>query len=127
MSKTTKNSKRLPDALGPYSHAVISNGFLFASGQIPLDKKGIIPRGIELQTKQVLDNIKILLEDNHLTLSNVVKTTLFIKNMDDFIKINEIYGKYFCDNFPARSCIEVARLPKDVLIEIEVIAVVATD
>ncbi len=124
MNKKTIVSNKLPQVLGPYSHVVISNGFAFLSGQIPLDENGIVPQGIELQTQQVLDNIKMLLEDCSLTFSNIVKTTLFIKNMDDFVKINEIYGKYFCDNFPARSCIEVARLPKDVLIEIEIVAVI---
>ncbi|UDQ96590.1 Rid family detoxifying hydrolase [Lentisphaerota bacterium WC36G] len=124
MKKIPFNSENLPGALGPYSHAVICNGLLYSSGQIPLNKDGVIPNSIEEQTKQVLGNIEQLLIDNNLSLDNVIKTTLFIKDMNDFDKINEIYECFFSSNYPARSCVEVARLPKDVLIEIEVVAVI---
>ena len=122
MAKKVIISENVPPALGPYSHAVVSNGFLFVSGQIPICKNGGISDNVEDQTIQVFENLQALLKDCDLSLKNVVKTTLFIKNMDDFNKINKIYGTFFTDNFPARSCIEVARLPKDVLIEAEIIA-----
>ena len=112
-----------PAAIGPYSQAVEANGFVFASGQIPIDPAtGQIPEGIEAQAKQALVNVKNLVEASGLTLDNVVKTSVFIKDMNDFAKVNEIYATFFTGQFPARSCVEVARLPKDVLIEVEVIA-----
>ncbi|MXQ54513.1 RidA family protein [Shimazuella alba] len=112
-----------PRAIGPYSQAVQVGNFLFASGQIPLTPEGDLVTGsIQEQTHQVLKNITALLAEVDAKLENIVKTTLFIKNMDDFVAINEVYSQYFDVHKPARSTVEVARLPKDVGIEIEVIA-----
>ena len=113
-----------PAALGPYSQAIEANGFVFASGQIPVNPEtGEIPEGIEAQAEQVMKNVKNLLEAAGTSVDQVVKTGVFIKNMDDFATINGIYAKYFAKDCPARSCVEVARLPKDVLLEMEAIAV----
>ena len=119
----TVSTPNAPAAIGPYSQAQISGGFVFASGQIPLDPQtGLLAEGLEAQANQVFRNIAALLAAAGSDISKVVKTTVFIKNMDDFGKINEIYARYFSAPFPARSCVEVARLPKDVLLECEVIA-----
>ena len=123
MEKKIIVTDKAPAAIGPYSQAVEIGGFVFASGQIPIDPAtGNIPEGIEAQAKQALTNVSNLMEAAGLTMADVVKTSVFIKNMDDFAKINEIYATFFNGDFPARSCVEVARLPKDVLIEVEVIA-----
>lgn len=120
MEKTILSSKNAPAAIGPYSQAVKSGGFVFCSGMIPVDPAtGGVPEGAAAQTRQVLVNIKNLLADNGLELKNIVKTTLYIKNMDDFATINAEYAAFFESDPPARSTVEVARLPKDVLIEIE--------
>lgn len=112
-----------PQAIGPYSQAIVSNGTVYCSGQIPIDPKtGDIVEGVENQAHQVFTNIKNLLEAAGTNIDNVIKTTVFIKDMNDFAKINEIYAQYFTEPYPARSCVEVARLPKDVLLETEVIA-----
>ena len=111
-----------PAAIGPYSQAIVVGNMLFTSGQIPIDPKtGEIPEGVEAQARQALTNVKNLIEAAGASIDNVVKTTVFIKNMDDFAKINEIYAQYFTEPFPARSCVEVARLPKDVLLGVETI------
>lgn len=116
------STNKAPAAIGPYSQAIVSGNILFCSGQIPLDSEtGAIPEGVEAQAEQALTNVKNLIESAGGKIDNVVKTTVFIKNMDDFGKINEIYAKYFTEPFPARSCVEVARLPKDVLLEVEAI------
>lgn len=121
--KQVISTDKAPSAIGPYSQAIKANGFLFASGQIPVNPEtGAIPEGIEAQTEQSLKNVKAILEAEGLTLSDVVKTTVFIQDMADFAKVNEIYAGYFTENPPARSCVEVAKLPKGVLIEIEIIA-----
>ena len=123
MDKKIIVTDKAPAAIGPYSQAVEIGGFVFASGQIPIDPAtGNIPEGIEAQAKQALTNVSNLIKAAGLTMADVVKTSVFIKNMDDFAKINEIYATFFNGDFPARSCVEVARLPKDVLIEVEVIA-----
>lgn len=120
---TTVSTDKAPAAIGPYSQAQIVNGLVFTSGQIPVDPAtGAIPEGVEEQAHQVFKNIAELLKASGSDISKVVKTCVFIKNMDDFGKINAIYGQYFSEPFPARSCVEVARLPKDVLIECEAIA-----
>ena len=112
-----------PLAIGPYSQAVVTNNMVFTSGQIPVDpQSGAIPDGIEAQAKQVFDNLKNLLEASGTSIDNVVKTTVFIQNMQDFAVVNKIYETYFSEPYPARSCIEAAKLPKDVLIEVEAIA-----
>jgi len=119
------STEKAPPAIGPYSQAIAANGLIFVSGQIPVNPVtgAIAHHDIEAQTRQVLDNLKNILEAAGSSLSKVVKTTLFIKNMKDFAKINEIYSTYFNLPYPARSTVEVSNLPKDVLIEIEAIAV----
>ena len=118
------STDKAPAAIGPYSQGVMAGGFLFLSGQIALDPKTmtVVEGDVAAQAEQVLKNMKGALESQGLDFSDVVKTTVFIKDMNDFGKINEIYGKSFTKDAPARSCVEVARLPKDVLIEIEAIA-----
>jgi len=123
--KNIISTPQAPKAIGPYSQAVEANGFLFLSGQIPIDPETnqVVENTIQVQTNRVLKNIGAILEARGLSYDNVVKTTCFIKSMNDFIPMNEIYAQYFSENFPARSTVEVARLPKDVLVEIEVVAV----
>ncbi len=112
-----------PAAIGPYSQAIVSGNLIFTSGQIPVNPEtGEIPSGVELQAHQVFKNIKNLLEAAGSGIEKVIKTTVFIQSMDDFAKINEIYAEYFTEPFPARSCVEVAKLPKGVLLEVETIA-----
>ncbi|MCE5039391.1 RidA family protein [Staphylococcus auricularis] len=119
----TINTSNAPEALGPYSHAVEINGLVYTSGQIPLNLDGeIVSEDVQAQTKQVLENVKAVLKEAGSDLESVVKATIFISNMDDFQQINEVYGSYFSDHQPARSCVEVARLPKNVKVEIEVIS-----
>ena len=123
MEKKVIITDKAPAAIGPYSQAIETDGFVFASGQIPIEPAtGNIPDGIEAQAKQALTNVKNLMEAAGLTMGNIVKTSVFIKDMNDFAKVNEVYATFFESDFPARSCVEVARLPKDVLIEVEVIA-----
>lgn len=115
-----------PAAIGPYVQGMIINGLFYSSGQIPLNPEGVMVEGsIEEQTHQVFTNLKAVLEEAGSSLSQVVKTTVFIKDMNDFVVLNEIYAKHFGDHKPARSTVEVARLPKDAKVEIEVIAVVS--
>lgn len=124
MSFTPVYTEKAPKAVGPYSQAINIKGLVYTSGQIPIDPGtgAIVTGSIELQTSQVLDNLKVVLEAAGSSLDRVVKTTVFIKDMNDFSRINEVYAKYFSQPYPARSCVEVARLPKDAGIEIEVIA-----
>jgi len=114
-----------PAPIGPYNQAVKANGFLFVSGQIPADPKtgAIVNGSIEEETHMVMNNLKAILTEAGIGFGNVVKASIFISNMDDFAKINAVYGSYFTDNFPARETVQVARLPKDVNVEISVIAV----
>ena len=120
---TIISTPNAPAAIGPYSQAQITGNLVFASGQIPIIPETVaIAEGLEAQANQVFKNVSEILKAAGSDISKVVKTTVFIKNMDDFGKINEIYAKYFTEPFPARSCVEVARLPKDVLLECEVIA-----
>lgn len=120
------NTNKAPAAIGPYSQGIRADNLLFISGQLPMNPvtMEIIEGNIEEQTKQVLENLKAILEEAGTDLNHVVKTTVYIKNMEDFSKINEVYASYFVENKPARACVEVARLPKDVGVEIEAIAVV---
>jgi len=113
-----------PKPIGPYSQGIRANGFLFISGQIALDTKTneFISTDIQQQTEKTLENIKGILEAAGSNLHHVVKTTVFLKDMNDFAAMNEAYGKYFSQAPPARSTVQVARLPKDALVEIEVIA-----
>lgn len=115
---------KAPAAIGPYSQAIEINGMVYTSGVIPVvPETGEIPEGIEAQANQAIGNLIALLKAAGSDEFKVIKTTVFIKDMNDFAKMNEIYASYFTGDFPARSCVEVARLPKDVLIEIEAIAV----
>ena len=119
----TVSTNKAPAAIGPYSQAQIVGDLVFCSGQIPvIPETGALAQGLEAQANQVFKNIAALLSAAGSDISKVVKTTVFIKNMDDFAAINAIYAQYFTEPFPARSCVEVARLPKDVLLECEVIA-----
>ncbi len=113
-----------PKAIGPYSQAIKVNGFIFLSGQIPLDPatQQLVEGDIAAQTERVLQNVGGILKAAGSSLEQVVKTTVFLKNMSEFAAMNEVYGRYFTQAPPARSTVEVARLPKDVLVEIEVIA-----
>ena len=117
------STNKAPAAIGPYSQAQIVGNLMFCSGQIPvIPETGELAQGLEAQANQVFKNIAALLTAAGSDISKVVKTTVFIKNMDDFGAINAIYAQYFTEPFPARSCVEVARLPKDVLLECEAIA-----
>ncbi len=124
MKKTIINAKNAPAAVGPYVHAVKAGNFVFTSGQIGLiPETGVLARGIAAQTEQVLKNLGTVLSEAGLAYTDVIKTTVFLDSMDDFAVVNEIYAKYFTGDAPARSCVEVASLPKEALVEIEVIAV----
>jgi 2-iminobutanoate/2-iminopropanoate deaminase len=116
-----------PKAIGPYSQAVVMNGFAFLSGQIPLDPSTnrLIEGDIAAQTERVIENLKGVLAACGSSLEQVVKTTVFLKDMGEFAKMNEVYGRYFSSNAPARATVEAARLPRDVRVEIECIAAVA--
>ncbi len=117
------STSNAPAAIGPYSQAIVSGNMVFCSGQIPVDPEtGTIAATVEEQAEQALKNLKNLIEASGSSIDKVVKTTVFIKDMNDFATINEIYAKFFTPPFPARSCVEVARLPKDVLLEVEAIA-----
>ena len=117
-------TERAPKAIGPYSQAIKAGGFLFVSGQIPLDPDTgeIVPGGISAQADRALHNIRNIIADSGATLYDVVKTTIYLADMDDFAAVNEVYAGYFDSEPPARATVQVARLPKDVLIEIEAIA-----
>ncbi|MDF2870549.1 MAG: endoribonuclease [Anaerocolumna sp.] len=122
--KKIVSTTNAPAAIGPYSQAVIINNMVYTSGVIPINPEdGTIVEGdIKKQAERVLNSLSALLKDSGSDLTKVVKTTVFIKNMEDFPLINEVYASFFTENYPARSCVEVARLPKDVLIEVEAVA-----
>ena len=119
------STDKAPAAIGPYSQAIEVNNMVFTSGVIPINPATgeLVTGTIEEQAEQAIGNLAALLKESGVSMENVVKTTVFIKDMNDFAKVNEVYAKYFTSNFPARSCVEVARLPKDVLIEIEAIGI----
>ena len=123
--KTIITTNQAPKAIGPYSQAVKANGFLFISGQIPLDPVTgeVVYGGIEMQTRQSLSNLKGILEQEGLSFANAVKTTVFLQDMNDFAEMNKVYSEAFPTDAPARSAVQIARLPKNVLVEIEMIAV----
>ncbi|MDQ7025153.1 MAG: RidA family protein [Anaerolineae bacterium] len=125
MGKKIVETDKAPGAVGPYSQATIVNGFVYTAGQIPLipGTKTIVEGDIQAQARQALENVKGVVEAAGSTLAHVVKTTVFLKDMDDFARMNEVYAEFFTENPPARSAVEVARLPLDVMIEIEAIAV----
>lgn len=121
--KTVVYSDGAPKAIGPYSQAIKANGFLFISGQLPVNPaNGNVPENIEAQTRQSLENLKAILQAEKLDFTDVVKTTVFLKDMNEFAAMNAVYATYFTDEAPARACVQVAKLPKDVMIEIELIA-----
>ena len=125
MSKKIINTTEAPSPIGPYSQAVSHNGLLFISGQIPLmpDSGMMVAGNIEEQTIQVMNNLNSILKAAGSDFENVVKTNIFLKDMNDFPKVNEVYGSYFSKNFPARETVEVSRLPKDCNVEISMIAI----
>lgn len=122
--KVIVSTGKAPAAIGPYAQAVKTNGLVFTSGQLPIDPAtGAFPEGIREQTRQSLANVKAILEEAGLTMDAVLKTTVFLSDMNNFAAMNEVYAAFFTEGaFPARSAVEVARLPKDALVEIEVIA-----
>ena len=127
MNRQIISTEQAPAAIGPYSQGVVAGGqFIFTAGQIPINPKtGELVQGdIQTQTRQVLENIKAVLKASNAGLEDAVKTTVFLSDMNDFAAMNEIYAEYFPQNPPARSAVQVARLPKDVKIEIECVAVV---
>jgi 2-iminobutanoate/2-iminopropanoate deaminase len=125
--KTIVTTDQAPAAIGPYSQAIKAGGFLFISGQIPVDPATgeIVGGGVTAQTKQSLVNIQNILRSQKLGLESVVKTTVFLANMDDFQAVNKVYGEYFTEGAPARACVQVAKLPKAALVEIEAIAILS--
>ncbi len=120
------STQKAPQAIGPYSQGIKTGNLVFTSGQIPLDPSTgeVVTGDIKAQAKQVLENLQAVLSEAGASLENVVKTTVFIADMNDFAAINQVYAEYFTSNFPARSCVQVARLPKDVGVEIEAIALI---
>jgi len=126
VEKKVIQTEKAPEAIGPYSQAIQAGSFLFLSGQIPLDPKtGNLMKGdIQKQTQQVLENIKGVLESQGLRMENVVKTTLFLKDITNFNQVNEVYATYFPSSPPARSTVEVTKLPRDADMEIEAIALI---
>ena len=126
MESTTILTEKAPKAIGPYSQGIKGGNLIFTSGQLPIDPETgvLIQDDIKLATRQSIENVKAILEEAGASLNDVVKVTIFIKNMNDFALVNEVYGEYFSEHKPARSCVEVARLPKDGKIEIEAIAVI---
>ena len=123
MSNRIIQSNNAPAAIGPYSQAIMAGNLLFTSGQLGLNPEtGALPETIEEQTKQSLQNVQAILEEAELQKTDVIKTVVFLKNMSDFAAVNEIYAGFFGEHKPARSCVEVAQLPKGGLVEIEVVA-----
>lgn len=123
MDKKIVHTNNAPQAIGPYSQAVEIGNFVYTSGQLGLDPQtGEFPEGVAAQAKQSLSNVQAILEEAGVSLNDVVKTTVFLKDMNDFATVNEVYASFFTAPYPARSAVEVARLPKDALVEIEVIA-----
>lgn len=124
MTKTVISTNDAPAAIGPYVQAIKAGNFLFTSGQIPLDPKTntIVEGDVKVQARQSCLNLIAVLKEADMGVENVVKTTCFIKNIEDFVAFNEVYAEFFGKAAPARSCVEVARLPKDVLCEIELVA-----
>ncbi len=123
--KKVINSDKAPAPIGPYSQAIQANGFLFVSGQIPIDRSNdtLVTGSIEAETEQVMKNLHAILDEAGLSFNNVVKCSIFVRDMEDFAKVNEVYGKYFDTNAPARETVAVAGLPKNVNIEISCIAI----
>jgi 2-iminobutanoate/2-iminopropanoate deaminase len=127
MSKQIIQTDKVPAPIGPYSQAVIANGFLFASGQIAFDPSTgeLVMDSIQSETKQVMENIKAILEEAKIGFENIVKTSIFLSDMQLFAQVNEVYGSYFTSNFPARETVAVKTLPRNVNVEISITAVIA--
>lgn len=125
MNKTVIKTDKAPAAIGPYSQAIEVNGMIYTSGVVPIDPATgeVVTGDIKVQAARVFESMKALLEAAGSGMDKAVKTTVFIKDMNDFAALNEVYATYFTGDFPARSCVEVARLPKDVLLELEVVAI----
>ncbi len=122
--KSIVNTKNAPGAIGPYSQAVCANNMLFLSGQLPINKDtGLMPETVDEQTRQSLSNARAIIESAGATMRDVVKTTVFLSDMNNFGKMNDVYKEFFAENYPARSAVEVSRLPKDALVEIEMIVI----
>jgi 2-iminobutanoate/2-iminopropanoate deaminase len=126
--KSVVSTASAAPAAGPYSQAIVYKDLVFASGQLPIIAgAGTMPEGVEAQTHQSLMNLRAVLEAGGATLNSVTKTTVFLKNMDDFAKMNAVYSEYFSESPPARSTVEVARLPRDALVEVEAVAIVTKE
>ena len=127
MSKEIIQTSKVPTPIGPYSQAVIANGFLFASGQVAFNPATgeLVLTDIQAETRQVMENIKAILEEAKLSFANVVKTTIFLSDMQLFAQVYEVYGSYFTANFPARETVAVKTLPRNVNIEVSITAVIA--
>ena len=125
MSKKIISTENSPAAIGPYNQGIVANGFLFTSGQLPIHPvTGEVPPTIEEQTVQVLDNLKAIIEAAGTTMEKVVKCTVYIQNMSDFAVVNQIYSTYFPTNPPARACVEISKIAKEALVEIDAIVIV---
>jgi 2-iminobutanoate/2-iminopropanoate deaminase len=125
MSKTSISTENSPAAIGPYNQGIVANGFLFTSGQLPIHPvTGEVPATIEEQAVQVLDNLKAIIEAAGTTMEKVVKCTVYIQNMSDFAVVNQIYSTYFPTNPPARACVEISKIAKEALVEIDAIVIV---
>jgi 2-iminobutanoate/2-iminopropanoate deaminase len=124
LKKTIIKPAKSPAAIGPYNHAVRVGDLLFCSGQIPVDPRdgNLVDGDIKVQTERALQNVKIILDDQGLTFANVVKSTVYLTNLADFVSMNNVYAKHFTENFPARSAVQVAGLPKGAVVEIEIVA-----
>ncbi len=124
MDKRIVKTEQAPAAIGPYSQAVVANGFVYVAGQVALDPHTgqLVPGDIRVQTKRVMENIRAILESAGSSMEKVVKTTVFLRDLNEFGTMNEIYGEYFRENPPARSTVQVATLPREAAVEIEVVA-----
>lgn len=123
MNKSAIATTKAPGAIGPYSQGITIGELVYTSGQLPINvETGVMPETIEEQTRQSLENVKAILEESGSSMDKVIKTTVFLSDMNDFAKMNEVYSSFFSQPYPARSAVEVARLPKDAKVEIEVIA-----
>ncbi|PHV70849.1 reactive intermediate/imine deaminase [Sporanaerobium hydrogeniformans] len=116
-------TEKAPQAIGPYSQAIIANNMVYTSGQLGMDEKGVLKETVEEQAQKALENLKAVLEEAGTTMDNIVKTTVFLADINDFVKVNQIYGKFFNEPYPARSAVQVANLPKAAKVEIEAIAI----
>jgi 2-iminobutanoate/2-iminopropanoate deaminase len=126
MKKKIVNTKKAPGVIGPFNQGIIAGNLLFTSGQLPMHPEtGAVPVGIESQTIQVLENLKAIIEAAGADLKDVVKTTVYLQRISDFATVNQIYATYFSENPPARACVEVSKMAKDALVEIDAIAVLS--